>query len=368
MTNRERMLFGLSGRQPDRIAWAPNFDWWLAINSRNGTIPDEYIGLSRNDIVRKVGASIWSRAGLIDSNGSPEVKTKSHIEGDKTYTIYETPVGSVSTMHQTASEWTKAVFLKEHLVKKVEDLKVLQFIIENTVYYPAYDSFIKADEEVKDDGIALFMGVPSVPMIQLMKSYIGWVNGLYMLYDHTKEMEITADIITQKAIEVCELIADSPAIVVETGDNLDERTFSPKLFERYGLPYYQQIAKILHKKNKIFKCHACGFVKHLLPMVKDSGLDAIEAFPTTPMNDLTISEAREKLDGKVSIMSGIPSVIMFRKVLNDNDFRDYIVRLLDDIQPADGFVLGMADNVPADADFYRVSMISQIVDDYYGFK
>jgi hypothetical protein len=59
---------------------------------------------------------------------------------------------------------------------------------------------------------------------------------------------------------------------------------------------------------------------------------------------------------------------MFRKVLNDNDFRDYIVRLLDDIQPADGFVLGMADNVPADADFYRVSMISQIVDDYYGFK
>lgn len=368
MTNRERMLLGLSGGQPDRIAWAPNFDWWLGINSRNGTLPEEYRGLNRNDIVRKVGAAIWSRAGLIGSNGSSEVKTKSHTEGDKTYTIYETPVGSVSTMHQTASELTKAVFLKEHIVKNVEDLKVLRFIIENTTYYPTYDSFIKADEEVGDDGIALYMGVPSVPMIQLMKSHIGWVNGLYMLHDHAEEMEKTADVIAQKAVEASELIADSPAKVAETGDNLDERTFSPKLFERYGLPYYKQISKILHKNDKIFKCHACGFIKHLLPMLKDSGLDAIEAFPTTPMNDLTIREAREKLDGKVSIMSGIPSVIMFRKVLSDDKFRDYVSKLLDDIQPANGFVLGMADNVPADADFDRVAMISQIVDDYYGFK
>jgi len=42
--------------------------------------------------------------------------------------------------------------------------------------------------------------------------------------------------------------------------------------------------------------------------------------------------------------------------------------VLDSIQPGDGFVLGMADNVPADADFDRVAMISQIIDDYYGFR
>jgi uroporphyrinogen-III decarboxylase len=270
-------------------------------------------------------------------------------------------------MHQTASEWTKAVFLKEHLIKRVEDLKVLRFMIENTTYYPAYENFIKVDEAVGDDGITLDQGASSVPMIQLMKHYIGWVNGLYMLYDHPKEMEKTADVITQNAVKVYKLMADSPAKVIETGDNLDERTFSPRLFERYGVPFYKQMSEILHKKDKIYKCHACGFVKHLLPMIKDSGLDAIEAFPTAPMNDLTIREAREVLEGKVSIMSGIPSVIMFRKVMKDDDFRDYVLKVLDDVQPGNGFVLGMADNVPADADFDRVSMISQIVDEYYGF-
>ncbi len=368
MTNRERMLLGLSGGQPDRIAWAPNFDWWLNVNTKMGTVPEEYRGLSRNDIARKVGAAIWARAGLIGSKGSPEVKTKSYTDGDKTYITYETPVGTVSIMNQTASEWTKAVFLKEHLVKKVDDLKVLRFMIENTSYYPAYDDFIKMEQSVGDDGIALYMGVPAVPMIQLMKTYIGWVDGLYMLYDCPEEMEKTADLITQKALEMCELIADSPAIVVETNDNLDERTFSPKLFERYGLPYYRQISEILHKKGKILKCHACGFVKHLLPMIKESGLDAIEAFPTTPMSELTIKEAREKLEGKVSIMSGIPSVMMFRRVINDKDFRDYVLNLLDDIQPGNGFVLGLADNVPANADFDRVAMVSQILNEYYGFN
>jgi len=368
MTNRERMLLGLSGGQPDRIAWAPNFDWWLGVNTRMGTLPEDLKGLSRNNIVRKVGGAIWARAGVIGSKGSEEIKTTTHSEGEKTYTVYETPVGTVSTMHQTASEWTRAVFLKEHLVKRVEDLKVMRFMVENTTYYPAYEGFIKADEDVENDGIALYQGAPSIPMIQLMKTYTGWINGLYMLYDHTEEMEKTADLLTRKAVEAYELLADSPAKVISTGDNLDERTLSPRLFEKYGLPYYRQMSEILHKRDKIFKSHACGWVKHLLPMIKDSGLDAIEAFATDPMNDLTIREAREIFEGKVSIMSGVPSVIMSRRSVNDSDFKEYVIRVLEDIQPGNGFILGMADNVPADADFDRVYEISQIVDDYYGFQ
>jgi len=368
MTNRERMLLGLSRGQPDRIAWAPNFDWWLNINTKMGTLPEELKGLSRNDIVRKVGAAIWARAGVYGSKGSPEVKTKTYIEGEKIYTVYETPVGTVSTMQQVASEWTKAVFLKEHLVKRVEDLKIIQFMVKNTTYYPNYDVFIKADKEVGYDGIALCQGAPSIPMIQLMKTYIGWLDGLYMLHDYPEEMEQTADILTENAIGAYQILADSPAQVISTGDNLDERTFSPRLFEKYGLPYYQQMSKILHRKGKIYKSHACGWVKHLLPMIKESGLDAIEAFPTEPMNDLTIKEARGILDGKVSIMSGVPAVIMSSQTMNDVDFRNYVLKVLDDIQPGDGFVLGMADNVPANADFQRVSLISKIVDGYYGFR
>jgi len=266
MTNRERMLLGLSGGQPDRIAWAPNFDWWLNVNKKMGALPEEFKGLSRNDIVRKVGGAIWARASPIGSKGSKEIKATKRTEGDKTYTVYETPVGTVSTMHQVANEWTRAVFLKEHIVKQVEDLKVIRFMVENTTYYPRYEDFTKADEDVGDDGIAIYQGAPSVPMIELMKTYIGWLDGLYMLYDHPKEIEKTADVMTQKAVEAYRLLADSPAQVISTGDNLDERTFSPRLFKRYGLPFYRQMSQILHAKGKIYKSHACGWIEHLLPI------------------------------------------------------------------------------------------------------
>jgi len=43
------------------------------------------------------------------------------------------------------------------------------------------------------------------------------------------------------------------------------------------------MSEILHAKGKIYKSHACGWVKHLLPMMKDSGLDAIEAFAVEPI-------------------------------------------------------------------------------------
>jgi hypothetical protein len=93
MTNRERMLLGLSGCQPDRIAWAPNFDWWLSINTKMGTLPEELKGLSRNDIVRKVGGAIWARSSPVGSKGSEEIKVSSHTEGDKTYTVHHATGG-----------------------------------------------------------------------------------------------------------------------------------------------------------------------------------------------------------------------------------------------------------------------------------
>ena len=88
MTNRERMLLGLGGGQPDRIAWAPNFDWWLSINTKMGTLPENLKELSRNDIVRKVGGAIWARAAPIGSKGSEEIKVTNRTEGNKTYTFF----------------------------------------------------------------------------------------------------------------------------------------------------------------------------------------------------------------------------------------------------------------------------------------
>ena len=46
MTRKERYLKALRGEQTDQLVWAPNFDWWHQVNTRNNTVPKEYQGLS----------------------------------------------------------------------------------------------------------------------------------------------------------------------------------------------------------------------------------------------------------------------------------------------------------------------------------
>ena len=62
MTKRERYLRALRNEPVDEIVWAPNFDYWLQVNSAENNLPAKYKGMPRNDIVRAVGGYIWNRA------------------------------------------------------------------------------------------------------------------------------------------------------------------------------------------------------------------------------------------------------------------------------------------------------------------
>ena len=62
MTKRERYLKALNNEPVDELVWAPNFDYWLAVNTAEGTLPERYAGMSRNDIAFKLAEEI--AAGL----------------------------------------------------------------------------------------------------------------------------------------------------------------------------------------------------------------------------------------------------------------------------------------------------------------
>jgi len=345
----------------DTIVWAPNFDHWLNVNRANGTLPEEYRGMSRNDIVRAVGATIWARTGVLRSE-CPDVRVRREEKpGEYIRTIYETPVGSVETLHRYATDFTRALFLKEHMIKRVEDIKVVKFKLRNTTCTLDPEPFFRYEEEVGDDGISL-VGLPKcVPFIQFGKTDAGWVRGLYLWNDHTREVEELLEAYTEKALEAAELLSRSPCQVIQSGDNMDELMMSPSLFRRYAVPYYRQISEVLHRGNKIFQVHWCGRTKRLLPLVPGTGIDVIEALVPAPMTDLTVAEALEILRGEVVIQGGVPSILMCEQGGTREDLRRYVGELLDTVPIGEWFVLGMGDNVPPDADFERVRIISEMV-------
>ncbi|MDD4891581.1 MAG: uroporphyrinogen decarboxylase family protein, partial [Phycisphaerae bacterium] len=192
----------------------------------------------------------------------------------------------------------------------------------------------------------------------------GWEAGLFLWYDHREKVEDVLEAWAEVFLEEIRLtVQHSPAPMITLGDNMDQLMVSPDLFRRYALPYYARVARIVHDAGKLLCVHWCGRTGRLLPLLPGSGVDVVEAVVTEPMSDLTIEGALAALDGRVCLQGGIPAVLMCREGGSPDDLRRRVDHIVSDLRPRRGFILGMSDNVPPNADFDRVRLISEIVND-----
>jgi uroporphyrinogen-III decarboxylase len=118
---------------------------------------------------------------------------------------------------------------------------------------------------------------------------------------------------------------------------------------------------MLKSAGKIMEVHWCGRTQHLLPLVPKTGIDVVEAVITEPMADITLEDALDILDGKVTLQGGIPSVLLCPDIISQRNFEHYIESVILKQKGRTGFILGMSDNVPPNADFSRVEMIAELI-------
>ncbi|MCX7705152.1 MAG: uroporphyrinogen decarboxylase family protein [bacterium] len=360
MTKRERFLKALKNETVDCLVWAPNFDYWLHVNTAEGTLPEKYRGMTRNDIVRAIGGYIWNRQPGIKASCDSSIKTKKIDTDETTITEITTPLGSVRCIHKKTETEHRTRHLSEHFIKTIDDIRIMKYIAEATYYEPDYQPALKALEETDDDGIVL-NGCFSVPFIQFAKIDAGYVNAFYLWIDYRKEVDELLDTYFKKYIEGIKILADGYADVIATGDNMDGVMITPPIFKEYAIPYYQECKKILSEKGKIFEGHWCGRTENLLPLVPGCGLDVVEAIVTAPMARITLKEALDILDNKVVLQGGIPSVLVCKEGGTKQDFIRYINEVILPLKTKRSFILGMSDNVPPNADFERVEMVSKLI-------
>jgi hypothetical protein len=142
---------------------------------------------------------------------------------------------------------------------------------------------------------------------------------------------------------------------------MDGVTISPAIFEEYAVPFYQEAQKIVHAKDKIFEAHWCGRTQNLLGLVSGCRLDVVEAIVTKPMAALTLPDALELLEGEVVLQGGIPAVQVCNEGGSYDDFVRYMEEEILPLKGRNGFILGMSDNVPPNADFSRVEKVAVLI-------
>lgn len=360
MAKRAIYLKALRRESTDRLVWAPNFDYWLGVSSAEGTIPAKFAGMSRNDIVRAIDAYIWNRTNAVRGILDDSVKESWLDDGGRRIHIFDTPVGSVSEVYIQSEGAYRTRFLSEHFVKDLESLKVMRYIAEATHYEPVYDITQKALDETGNDGIVLVSGF-CVPFIRFTKMDAGYINGFYMWADHKKEVDALVDAYFKSYLEGCRIAAGSPADVIAFDDNMDGLTMPPDLFKEYAVPYYQAVREFAEPQGKLLEGHWCGRTQSLLPYVPNCGLDIVEAIVTQPMAEIRLNDALDILDERVTLQGGIPSVLLCEEGCSRDDFRKYIDDVIVPLKGGKGFVLGLSDNTPPNADFYRLEMIADLI-------
>ena len=362
ITKRERYLAAMRMETADgELVWAPNFDYWLSLNSAQGTLPEKYRRMNRNDIVRAVGGYIWNRAGVIAAKQDPSIK---HASGTRpngaSYHEITTPVGSICAEYAPTESAHSSRAHVRHFVTDLDSLKVMVYVAEGTEYSVNFEAAQKAMEETGDDGIVLHQ-IFSIPLIQFAKTDAGYMNAFYLMEDHPDEVGRLLAVYRRQYAGAMKLLRDTPADVIEFGDNMDEVMISPKLFEKYAVDFYLECKDALKGSGKTLGAHWCGRTQHLLPLLPKTGIDVVEAVVTEPMADITLESALDALDGKVALQGGIPAVMVCPDAVSRRDFEHYIETTVLKQKGRAGFILGMSDNVPPDADFTRVEMISGLI-------
>lgn len=364
-THRERIMAAMRKQPADCLPWGLRIDYWYKAHAKAGTLPEKYRDCSIWDITRDTGAGIQAHHGRMHREVLRNVEVVTREQGREKITDYITPVGAVSTkmvLTETFEKTDTRPYEKEKMFKRVEDYPVIEYIVENTDIVPAYEQFVNLDKLVGDDGVVIAR-MDLSPMHRIMRDFMGYERFFYELHDNPDKVDHLFGVLLDQGRKIARVAADSPADIVHSDSNLVDAIHTPKIFERYFVPWFQELSELLHSKGKILQCHTDGELRRLLPLFTKTGIDVAEAFSPPPMTLCTATDLKKAWGDRITIWGGIATQLL-ADPYTDEEFEDYVVSLFKEIAPGYNFIVGVGDNVPVAAKFDRLKRVTELIDKY----
>jgi len=144
-------------------------------------------------------------------------------------------------------------------------------------------------------------------------------------------------------LEIYKIAAESPADAIWGPDNVTSLITSPKLFEKYSIPFYNEVADIIHKHDKIYIVHMDGTLKNLANLIAKTHIDVIESFTPPPVGDLSIQDARHLWNDKV-IWANFPEPVSLQ---GQKAVRLKVQEMLNNAAPGNNFIMGTSEGFPS---------------------
>lgn len=325
----ERLYATLHGGQPDQIPFAP-YDNLVPRGDFERELAARGMG-----VLHRLNGRIWSEM--------PHVEIETRTEGDLVRTIYHTPEGDVWTERKTHLGRVTGVtgIQTEGLIKEVKDFDPVLFMIEDTVYHA--DDTVYYDQARQWGSYCLLRDNALHPPYDSTRGLFGGYSGIpawiYAQTDYPDHFAALMAALERREERLFPLVAASPGDFLGFG-SLDTH-FGPRGWRQHVLPFYEKFVPMLHEAGKILAFHAHGSNNlAYADLIRESGVDVVEAFTPPPVGDLSIEEARRRWGPDVVIWVNFPETVFY---YGYEETKRYTAELLRSDPPGHRLVLGFTE-------------------------
>ncbi len=360
MSFKEMIMKVFQGEEPGGVIWQPRIEFWFWVNQRRGTLPPQFKDATLEDVYDDLNASIRYFTNPIRVRYSKVKHNAQWVDENHLLQTWETPIGSLREVLRF-THYNLSHHAEEYRVKTVEDLKILGFILEDVEYYFDEETFQRDLERVGDRGVPQCFFSRS-PLQELFVTYMGFENTIYALRDYPQEVEHYLGIAEKSLERMLDVVIASPLPIFNFGENIDANLDPPPLFTKYHLPYYQKWNKKFHAANKFTHIHMDGSLKLLLPYLKETHCDGIEAATPIPQGDVTLEELKKAMDDLI-LLDGIPALLFLPHYPEEELIRT-TERIIELFHPR--LILGVSDEPPPDTPYERLKLVSNIINQCSG--
>jgi hypothetical protein len=359
----EDILAVFERRPKGRVPWNVRHEFWYVVNKARGTMPPKYAGMSMLDVCREWGASWRVYSGsyadsfvAIETTG--EIEYMAQQDGRSNVLNIKTPYGTLREV-SLKDELGFSSRHVEYLIKGVEDFKPLGYVLENIQVKFVPEIYERMNRELGGHGILSYF-FPRSALQSLMINYAGVERTVNLLFRHRSETEGFMESVERHNDRFYEALGSSPVRILNLGENIDVRITSPTLFKKYCVPIYQKRGEYLHGKGKFVHVHVDGWAKPLLPMLRETGLDGVEALTVKPTGDMTLEDIKRSLGDEMVLVDGVPYIYFIPDVVSLRKFDAFVKKIISTFP--NNLILGISDELPPPADETRVKRVTKIID------
>lgn len=348
LTRRENLLRILRHEQPEWIPIATHVDPYNQPH-RAGMDPAlaEKLGTVQWGDEATVTFSRYFDLDIMDFCMLPISVTQRRVTieyeqvGERTITRWKTPKGELRQVQRFSPD-TGMWYTEEHMVKDVADLPLLAAVFEDqeVALNPDAVAMLTARQAlIGDDGLMQF-ALSGTPLGQMIRVHAGVETVAYLYADGAAEMHALFAVMEEAHREQFALTAAQPfADCLLTMDDTSTTTQSPAMFEEFCLAYTDRMADVVHAAGKFYFHHSCGLIHDLLPLYRQTKMDAVHGYTCKPLGDVTVAD-KTLMGGKIVPIAGM--IQIFGSMDDRAEVADSIATMFAEAAPGDQVIFSIA--------------------------